>query len=1105
MNLTSNSLPDRAKATLDIWKLIELLTPEKNESLTEYLKDAKKIRRKQCVDIAYKRDRTDVLFLLDQAPFNESLAREHLEREGYETQVSWHVYVKHLYWSEVEDAIAEKVSRELNIGSDAIKIKDSKTASITPIAAFIINNEMQLDPKSFKILSGAWTFGKIMQLNLSDDRFDELLSMDIGAQISTLTDKVLKEYLTRKINIDAINDIASLLMHELGIDQSFVIGDLDICIRKVRYQKSRLNEALDSTDTQNNRNEKTESTETHELGKSESPFLADLDLVRHKMKLLQPKSALNRYLGMGERYTGIDVLQDKQSLLDLCHNDVMHLATWPSAPQHSPALLQSAAINAILKQQKEDCRQLFAINGPPGTGKTTTMFDLIANIYVNRALAMANMDDPTKAFIAKHSYDKGSFTYYTHSLTPELLGYEMVIASANNKAVENISEQLSLYAKIDEIYRPELKLFNWGNKKGKKLVKEWGTFAAVLGNATNKQNFSRKFWQRRLSDKLDLNEDITMLQYLRALKGGADNELKYILPEHYASAAEIKLHWSHARRNFNKVLQDIKSVQQSIQEVNELQEKRDALLGEYRNSDLSEVLADKIEQQKCLTSISEYHNAQLKSLEDRIRECDLGIFKVLHKIFKSKRHEAYQEQVPKLLQDKTKLLGELTDNKLQLALINTEILKIKALAREVDKIDAPLLELFNSLKTKDIDSSQLDGHLFWTKPRNELHKSIANFNTSLKVLKANLFIAAVNLHEAFIAANARYFYNNMHSFINILDKNDIRDTEMIKDAWQSFFMIVPVVSTTLHSFSRLFACFDHENIGWLIVDEAGQVSPQRIVGALYRTRNAVIVGDPFQTEPISVLGDSLINTLFSKCGLDAEAWSPSYVSAQVIADRNARYQTRYDSAVVGFPLLVHRRCNEPMFSICNEMTYEGQMISVVEQLPSQLTEILGRSRWIDVEDSASDPNGYESLAEFKSLLNLLETVLKQQDGTNLLRNIYIITIYKGFQQYIINNLRKEFAASPFIDHIKYLCYHNVGTIHAFQGKENDTVILMLGAQHPKHAASRYGMTKKSNVLNVAVSRAKKNLYVIGSKEKWTKYENMYLIMQGLHNYYTAEN
>ena len=60
----------------------------------------------------------------------------------------------------------------------------------------------------------------------------------------------------------------------------------------------------------------------------------------------------------------------------------------------------------------------------------------------------------------------------------------------------------------------------------------------------------------------------------------------------------------------------------------------------------------------------------------------------------------------------------------------------------------------------------------------------------------------------------------------------------------------------------------------------------------------------------------------------------------------------------------------------------------------------------------------------------------------------------------------------------------VGTIHTFQGREADTVILLLGAPKASQQRARQWAATPPNIINVAVSRAKKNLYVIGSATAW---------------------
>ncbi|GAA1411609.1 hypothetical protein GCM10009639_63400 [Kitasatospora putterlickiae] len=340
---------------------------------------------------------------------------------------------------------------------------------------------------------------------------------------------------------------------------------------------------------------------------------------------------------------------------------------------------------------------------------------------------------------------------------------------------------------------------------------------------------------------------------------------------------------------------------------------------------------------------------------------------------------------------------------------------------------------------------------------------------------------ALDLHRAFVAANAKRVRGNLLVLTELMagTNGPVPDEEVLR-AWQTLFLLVPVVSTTFSSIGSMFARLGRGALGWVLVDEAGQATPQAAVGALWRARRAVLVGDPLQLEPVVTMPSALQRRLLLAHGVDEE-WLPSATSAQAVADRVNRYGTYLPDPTgadgstvwVGSPLRVHRRCEDPMFTVSNEVAYGGLMVygTHPRPFPDEGTDGLLPSRWLNTPDPARDGDAPWGERDRRAL----EFVLRRLDRHGVTpERLRVIAPFRA----LVREGRETCAEFGWTtEQLDERC----ATVHRAQGKEADVVILLLGGNRPGARAWAAG---SPHLLNVAASRAKRRLYVIGDRALW---------------------
>ncbi|MFA5263896.1 MAG: AAA domain-containing protein [Opitutaceae bacterium] len=352
--------------------------------------------------------------------------------------------------------------------------------------------------------------------------------------------------------------------------------------------------------------------------------------------------------------------------------------------------------------------------------------------------------------------------------------------------------------------------------------------------------------------------------------------------------------------------------------------------------------------------------------------------------------------------------------------------------------------------------------------------------------RITLFLDALALHKAFLLAAWKPMHANLNLATELLSgRLPPKAASHLHSLWASVFLVTPVVSTTFASLDRLFRGMGRGSLGWLVVDEAGQATPQMAVGGLWRARRAVIVGDPYQLQPVVTLPKKLVELLRAQ-------WQvrPSYVPGEVSVQRLADSATMWGAPFgvhdlwVGCPLVVHRRCLQPMFGVANEIAY-GRMMVYGTKPDKDFVPLFGASGWVHIDARATFENWIEE--EGRLAVEMAQQAWRLGEQ----KSLFFITPFRS----VADELRKMLTES-LGDEAEAWIKRSVGTVHTFQGKENANVVILLGGDPGKPGVRAFA-ADEPNLLNVALTRAKSRLYVIGNVHFWTEKEFFKILAENI--------
>lgn len=424
-----------------------------------------------------------------------------------------------------------------------------------------------------------------------------------------------------------------------------------------------------------------------------------------------------------------------------------------------------------------------------------------------------------------------------------------------------------------------------------------------------------------------------------------------------------------------------------------------------------------------------------EKLKDAIKQIRL-LFKITSsmQVFDSSlnRKKTYEEHKTKALSDLLRKYEEKLDLSERKEMIKTMLSSSSNLPFLANLQGEQLVNVNNTLKEigeiTDDDIKPLISH-----DRLELFKFL-NF-TSAKFIKRLSEPKYKELTDIIFTKDLNEAVRQLNQYLS----ND--------ENFQKFLKIFPVVATTNISAHRLGE--PKQYFDMVIMDEASQCNTAVALVPIIRGEQLLLVGDPQQLKPVILL-DERNNLILKK----------RYNITDEYDYRNKSvYQTFLSADAVSDEVLLsyHYRCHPKIIGFNNKKYYNNKLnirSSDNEKHPLEFIECHSKDTTLK--------NTSES--EAKEIVHYVKT---HPDKT-----IAVITPFVNQR----NEIQEELNQSGITN-------VDCGTVHAFQGDEKQEIIFSLALTDKTHEKTYSWLKNNKELINVATSRAKERLVIIGDMEQ----------------------
>ena len=273
-------------------------------------------------------------------------------------------------------------------------------------------------------------------------------------------------------------------------------------------------------------------------------------------------------------------------------------------------------------------------------------------------------------------------------------------------------------------------------------------------------------------------------------------------------------------------------------------------------------------------------------------------------------------------------------------------------------------------------------------------------------------------------------------------------------------------------------------IDLLIVDEAGQVLPEVAGASFALAKRALVIGDTQQIEPISAVpGPVDIGNLKDSGLTDGEEVPDALTVSGIRSTSGSAMRLAQQACNIspwpeldrGLYLFEHRRCHDEIIGFSNALCYKGKLRPM--RCPAPADALLPPLGYLHVEGRAFTSGGSRANpVEARTIAAWLEdsrALLEGRYGRPLEQVVGVVTPFGPQVRAISAACTARGITVSGRDGM------TIGTVHALQGAERPVVIF--SPVYSKHADGGF-IDASPSMLNVTVSRAKDSCLVFGDMD-----------------------